>query len=143
MSFLINLKIGLRLALLLTTVLLTLVLVAATGLWGQASLFGRVEHAIEHDLKLAEVSAEMRSQVLQARRYEKDSLLNLQRPEALAGYVDKWRSARRRLTELLGQARTLQPDGDGPAVLDAMEQALGTYSTSFEQVAAGIGSGQW
>ncbi|MFO1327212.1 MAG: methyl-accepting chemotaxis protein [Rubrivivax sp.] len=141
MNHLLHLKIGPRLAVLLSAVLGLLVLVAATGLWGQSSLFGLVRQAFERDVALATAASDLHVQVLQARRFEKDILLNLQRPEAVTAYAEKWRQARKRAVELLATVRRLETAGGSAPGLDEMARDLNTYATQFEALVASIGAG--
>jgi methyl-accepting chemotaxis protein len=137
-----NLRIGARLALVLGGVLLMTVAVALSGLWGLNTLFATSERVLAQDVALAQHAAEIQNLVLQARRFEKDALINLTEMDKLEGYLKKWSDARRKLDATIAKARTLAVAAEDTRALDEMAQGLKAYAAGFEATAAQMKAGQ-
>jgi hypothetical protein len=79
--------------LVLGSALLVVAICAATEYWGFFKL-GQVAAAFRHgDTALALATEDMRDEVLQLRRFEKDVLLNVGSPELVQSYQAKWEDA--------------------------------------------------
>jgi len=141
MRFLHHLKIGQRLALALGLVLLMMAGVAVGGLWGLRSLASITQHALEQDVALGQQAARLRSLVLQERRFEKDSFINLGSIEALNGYVKKWNDTREALQHVLAETRRLELAPVDAEQLAQMSASFDGYVAGFNATLAGIRAG--
>jgi methyl-accepting chemotaxis protein len=142
MNALKNLKIGTRLALALGCVLAIMAGVAMAGVWGAQSLYRISHHVLTQDVRLAQEAAEIRSEVLQARRFEKDAFINMADADKLASYRKKWSDARAQLEQALAETRRLELTGEDRQALDQMTEHLRVYAGGFEATVAAIASGQ-
>jgi methyl-accepting chemotaxis protein len=103
---------------------------AGTEWWGTENLQRFVMTTMHGDVALAQVAADMRDDVLQLRRYEKDVLLNVASPEIAESYRAKWDRAFLDLRYDLVRARALAPATSSGA-LQAFENSLAFYRTGF------------
>jgi len=72
-----NMKISRRLLLGFGIVLLLLLVVAGAGYWGLQSVTGETVAMLDGDLKLMDLWGEVDSDVVELRRSEKDTFLNI------------------------------------------------------------------
>ncbi len=142
MNILNKLKIGHRLAVLLGSLLALMCALVVAGLWGQGALYERTRHAMEHEVHLATHAAEIRSLVLLARRFEKDSVINLGQADALASYGKRWQATCRKLVETLAEARAVDLAGPDREALETMGRELQIYIAGFESTIAAVGAGR-
>jgi methyl-accepting chemotaxis protein len=131
-----DIKIGLRLGLGFGLVLLLLLALGASGYWGLHSVSHMVLRALGGDAKIADHAAGAHALVLDLRRFEKDTFLNIDSRETRQDYFDKWSKANE---ELSGEIRTLEQaatlPGDREAV-QTMKGELAAYSAGFRSVYA-------
>ena len=142
MQALMNLKIGSRLALVLGCVLTITAAVAGAGLWGMNALHAAASRALGQDVKLAQQAGDIQNLILLARRYEKDTFINLSETEKLKEYESKWTETRARLTKSIVQLRGLQLDAQDSRDAGQLDDHLRAYAQGFEATLAAIRRGQ-
>ncbi|HSW05698.1 methyl-accepting chemotaxis protein [Aquabacterium sp.] len=142
MTFFQDMRIGLRLAFVLGGVLVLTAAVAASGLLGLNGLYGIASRVLTQDVELATQARDIQNLILQARRFEKDALINLTEPEKLGNYLKKWQGARTKLGDTLTKTRRLPLSADDLAALDKMAASLGAYGAGFEATVARMQGGQ-
>jgi methyl-accepting chemotaxis protein len=120
--------------------LLAIAICAATQYWGISKL-GQVAVAFRHgDTALALATKDMRDEVLQLRRYEKDVLLNVGSPELVQSYQAKWQDAFLQLRYDLVRVRRSTP-GEADSTLQEVVDSMEAYRTGFLQTYEQIRSG--
>jgi len=93
-----NLTIMGRLSAAFGVLLVLLLACAGVGVIGQNMLYSTAHHAATNDVQLAQRAAKIDLLVLNERRFEKDSFINLDDAEKLASYKQKWDSVKSSLT---------------------------------------------
>jgi|GEM_PF-1484962 len=88
-----NMKIGARLGLGFTLLLLLLIIVGCAGYWGVKTSTDTTIKMLKSDAMIAQHSARARADVLDMRRFEKDMFLNIRSKEKVAEYYEKWQQA--------------------------------------------------
>ncbi|MGO9625182.1 MAG: methyl-accepting chemotaxis protein [Steroidobacteraceae bacterium] len=124
-------------------VLLVLLLACAgVGVIGQNMLYSTAHHAATNDVQLAQRAAKIDLLVLNERRFEKDSFINLDDAEKLASYKQKWDSVKSSLTAEIAQANTLELTADDRKALQQIDLGFRAYVDGFEKTFERIRSGQ-
>jgi len=139
--FLRNTSIGMRLGLGFGTVLLLLAVAMGIGLHGLHSVYRAATTAIGSDMLLAQKADEIRIHILTARRYEKDSFINLDVPDRFAAYQQKWQANLGALRASIASMRQLALGEADRHALDRIEQGLRQYAGGFEKTVGMIDSG--
>ena len=91
-----------RLALGFGVVLFLLLVVAVAGHWGMESITHETVVMLRGDSKISQLADEAKILTLELRRFEKDTLLNLDNPPKMADYQEKWKTQLERLRNTLG-----------------------------------------
>ena len=130
-----------RLALGFGVVLFLLLVVAVAGYWGMESVTHETISMLRGDVKVSQLADEAKITTLELRRYEKDTLLNMDNKPVMQSYQEKWK----------GQLATLQStvaDLDGRVSADsskqlvsAMEHEISAYERGVSLTVAGINDG--
>jgi len=141
MNMLNNLKIGTRLTLVLTSVLLALMAVAAAGLWGLSSVSNTTQRALKQDVKLAEHAAEIQNLILLARRFEKDTFINIADAARRDDYVKRWQANRAKLNTVLADVGKLDLTPEDTAAVEGMGKHFAGYVSGFDAVVEAIKRG--
>jgi methyl-accepting chemotaxis protein len=131
-----NMKIGARLALGFGLVMLLLIALGVSGYWGLNAVSQVVLRTLGGDAKIASHSAEAHALVLDLRRFEKDTFLNIDSTEVRQDYFDKWNKANKELAGSimsLERAATLQQDRE---TVQTMKNDLAAYTAGFNSVYA-------
>jgi methyl-accepting chemotaxis protein len=139
---LLRFRIGTRLAAVMAAVLVTIAGVSGAGIWGLGELYAMSNRMLSQHVALAQHAAEIRSLVLEQRRFEKDALLNLGDPEKRDGYAQKWQGARAELAKQVDAAGRLAVEEDDVRALQAIAGHARTYAAGFENTLAALRSGQ-
>lgn len=127
-------------SLLFGAALLVLAICAATEYWGIVKV-GQVAAAFRHgDTALALATEDMRDDVLQLRRFEKDVLLNVGSPQLVESYQAKWEDAFLHLRYDLARARR-SAAGEADLHLQEVVDFMAVYRTVFLQICGQIRSG--
>jgi methyl-accepting chemotaxis protein len=123
------------------SVLLALLLVSACfGVLGLNRLFSAADQAVTQDVPLAQQAAKIDILVLNERRFEKDSFINLADAGKLASYLKKWRDARATLFVEFATTRRLRLNDSDRLLLGNIESSYSTYAVGFEHTVALIHS---
>ncbi|MEK8033487.1 methyl-accepting chemotaxis protein [Ideonella sp. DXS29W] len=142
MTAFLNLKIGARLGLMIGTVLLMMASIAGTGIWGLNALHDMTRRTLDQDVALAQRAAELQILVLQERRFEKDSFINLADAEKRESYVKKWKDAGAKLQAVLDKAKALDLSEEDRAELGRIGEGYKAYADGFASTIAAIEAGQ-
>ena len=137
-----NLTIVGRLGVSFGALLMFLVICVTVGVIGINRLYATAHRAIGEDVELAQRAAAIEVLVLNERRFEKDTFINLADAEKLASYKQKWDDARTALSNELAAAGKLDLDAGDRKVIDQIIQGFRTYIDGFEKTFARIGAGQ-
>ncbi|MGA2708355.1 MAG: methyl-accepting chemotaxis protein [Steroidobacteraceae bacterium] len=137
-----NLTIMGRLSAAFGVLLVLLLACAGVGVIGQNMLYSTAHHAATNDVQLAQRAAKIDLLVLNERRFEKDSFINLDDAEKLASYKQKWDSVKSSLTAEIAQANTLELTADDRKALQQIDLGFRAYVDGFEKTFERIRSGQ-
>ena len=131
-----NAGIATRLAMGFGCLLLMMVASILTGLHGLRGLSDAALHAVGSDVLRAQRAQEVRILILTARRYEKDSFINLDAPQKFEAYRKKWSEAVASLDKAIAQLRTMPLEDGDAAAAAKLAQALPLYRQGYESVLA-------
>jgi methyl-accepting chemotaxis protein len=141
-----NWTIGRRLLIGFGTILILLAGVGGVGYWSAQRIsegaISEFELMLKTDAALAENSARARADVLELRRFEKDSFLNIKSKEVVMNYVGEWKGAKEHLLARLNdleKAATLEKDKDN---IKTMRTEFANYETGFNKVLSLIQEGK-
>jgi methyl-accepting chemotaxis protein len=122
-------------------VLALLLMATGVGLAGMRSIHTAASQAIDSDVRRAEMAASVRITILTARRYEKDTFINLNAPDKFAAYQKKWQANQDDLhTKLKAMSQLAMPDEDRVAV-QSITKAAQAYAAGFAGTLATIDKG--
>jgi len=123
------------------SVLLVLLLVCTCfGVLGVGRLFSAADLAVAQDVSLAQQAAKIEILVLNERRFEKDSFINLADAGKLASYLKKWSDARAALRVEFAATHRLALNDADRQLLGKIESSYGAYAAGFEHTVALIHS---
>jgi len=130
-----------RLALGFGVVLFLLLVVTVAGYWGMESVTHETVSMLRGDSKVSQLADEAKIKTLELRRYEKDTLLNMDNKPVMQNYQEKWKSQLSELRSIVSDLDArVASDGSKQLVL-AMERELAAYERGVEAVVAGINDG--
>jgi len=134
-----NFSIAQRLAIGFGAVLSLLLLVAVAGYSGMQSVVRETISMLRGDERLSQLADENKIATLELRRFEKDTLLNLDNPAEMNAYQEKWKTQistmRHNLTELEGlalQAEDRQLISQINTDLNVYEQGIHSVVTAID-----------
>ena len=122
---------------------LLVVLLALTAAVSLASLRGITRSAaayLGYNARLADLALRIEVQVLQLRRFEKETFLTLDSERVRSEYVSRWRTALEALTGLLGETSKAAVADEDKAAVATLSEQLKQYETGFGTVYALIQS---
>jgi len=121
--------------------LCVLMLVAAVdGAFGTQDIVDTAK-VMERELQLTQVATQLRVEALQLRRFEKDTLINIDKPDKVLDYREKWEQALRSARQVRGEAAKLA-SGETLASLRSLQGELDAYADGFRSVADDIRAGK-
>ncbi|WP_445620172.1 methyl-accepting chemotaxis protein [Kushneria sp. Sum13] len=129
-----RLNIGTRLGLAFGVLTLLLIASAVVGLLGLGNMKDTADRAINTDALLAQNALNVQRLALQARRFEKDSFINIATPEKVAGYHDKWEASRQSLSQTLTEGQKLAPSDELRQLYVQADTALEAYAAGFKAI---------
>jgi twitching motility protein PilJ len=91
---------------------------------------------LQEDARLADLALRAQVKVLELRRFEKDSFLNLDNEAALTDYLAKWSVQRNQLLELVDQVAAVAVHAEDRTVVESLRKDLAGYEKGFGDVAA-------
>ena len=133
-----NVRISTRLALSFFAVLSLLAVATWIGLSGLDTMYRAADNTIRHDVRLAQHASAIGRLVVNERRYEKDMILNLDRPENIGDYRKKWDESNQQLDKEVLAARELDISDKDRQALDEIQKAHGVYTAGMASVAGRI-----
>ena len=136
-----RLSILMRFAVCISALLGLLIASAGFGVLGLNRLFATAERAVTQDVQLAQTAAKIEVLVLNERRFEKDSFINLADAGKLASYLQKWADTRAQLLQELGAARRFDLDTQDRELLERIAASHQSYAAGFEHTVAMIRAG--
>ncbi|MBS0374632.1 MAG: hypothetical protein JSR73_08605 [Proteobacteria bacterium] len=116
------------------------VVTTATGYWGLSRLDAVARGLQRGDAALAVAAEDLREDVLELRRYEKDVFLNVGEQDLVRQYRAKWDAAFLRLRYDLGRAHSATGDSQEPK-LEQVTRWIGEYREAFGQIYEAISNG--
>jgi methyl-accepting chemotaxis protein len=132
---------GLRrlLAITIATAILSVVITGAVAYWGMVRL-DVAAHGMRHgDTALANAAEDMREDVLELRRYEKDVFMNVGADDLVRQYKEKWDRALLLLRYDLQRAR--RTDSTSQEELQKVTDRIAAYSVAFGRIYDSIANG--
>jgi len=130
-----------RLALGFGVVLFLLLVVAAAGYWGMESVTRETVSMLRGDSKISQLADEAKISTLELRRYEKDTLLNMDNRTIMQNYQEKWKAQLSDLRSTVSELDTRVSSDGSKQLVSAMEREIAAYERGVDAVVAGINDG--
>ena len=130
-----------RLALGFGVVLVLLLVVAAAGYWGMESVTRETVSMLRGDSKVSQLADEAKIATLELRRYEKDTLLNMDNKPVMQSYQEKWKAELSVLQSTVSDLDARVTSDSGKQLVSAMEREIATYERGVAATVAGINDG--
>ncbi|WP_226667873.1 methyl-accepting chemotaxis protein [Microbulbifer aggregans] len=135
-----RINIGMRLAIAFALVVGLLAIATGVGLLSLSNFKNTAKEALSVNAALALNAQQVQILALQERRFEKDVFINVNKPEKVQSYFERWQQTGERLDHALENGQTLTSD---PTLLEhyaLARQALAAYREDFigihERIAA-------
>jgi methyl-accepting chemotaxis protein len=136
-----QIRIGVRLSMLLGLMGLLMIAIAISGHLGLAGVTASMQDIFSHDIKLVEEAANVRGETLQLRRFEKDYFINIGAPAEQAEYLSKWSDTRDRLIGKLDVLERVAVRAEDHEVIRMMHRELGNYLAGCTKVMGAVRDG--
>jgi methyl-accepting chemotaxis protein len=130
-----------RLALGFGVVLFLLLVVAVVGYWGMESVTRETVSMLRGDSRVSQLADEAKITTLELRRFEKDTLLNMDNKPAMQAYQEKWKTQLAGLRSIVSDLNTRVDSESSKQLVSAMEHEIATYARGMDAVVAGINDG--
>ncbi len=130
-----------RLALGFGVVLLLLLVVAVAGYWGMESVTRETVSMLRGDSKVSQLADEAKIATLELRRFEKDTLLNMENKLVMQSYQDKWKAELSQLQTIVTELGALVTTDEDKQLVAAMQTEIAVYDRGVDGVVAGINDG--
>lgn len=130
-----------RLALGFGVVLFLLIVVAAAGYWGMDSVTHETISMLRGDSKISQLADEAKIITLELRRYEKDTLLNMDNKPVMQGYQEKWKEQLAQLHSVVGDLDSRVTSDSSKQLVTAMDREIAAYERGVSAVVTGINDG--
>jgi len=138
-----NLKVGVRMAILLVTVLLLLVAVGYTGYRGVTSVRKANMELLDKDVQLFAAFSEIRVKVLDLRRYEKNMFIRIGATDERAKKdFPKWEEIVKQTGTRLAELDKQVTEEKDREIVRKIQEGLGQYAAAFKGVYARMQSGE-
>lgn len=119
-----------------------ILLVALVGGLSLTNFHGKIKTLLHTDLLIATNLNEVRYQAGNLRRFEKDTFINISKPEKIAEYKGKWDKALASAQTALEKCLQIEDeDTSFPAEVKDLQGKIQAYATGFSQVHSAISSG--
>jgi methyl-accepting chemotaxis protein len=138
-----NLRIGIRLPLAFSVVLLFLLCAAAAGLWATRKLSADTLQLLRTEAQLQQKYTAARDHAIELRRYEKDTLLNFENKGEQEQAIDTWKTTDQRLHEDISELEKMVVNADDVDAISTAKNALRDYETGFQSLVAKMRAGQF
>lgn len=133
-----NFSIAQRLAMGFGAVLALLLVVAIAGYWGMQSVVRETVAMLRGDERLSQLADETKIATLELRRFEKDTLLNMDDKAEMGAYQDKWKAQIYKLRQSLAELDKLATAAEDKQLLSQINSELNVYEQGVGTVVAGI-----
>jgi len=138
-----NTRIGFRIGGLATLLLMLLTVVGGIGLLGLRSISSLSTGFIQQEYVASDSLGDLRKEMIQLRRHEKDILINLGNAESMQKYLKSWKDGKALVDDKLGRL-----DGMSGALgiadpLALLRQSLEVYAQVFAKTSAAALAGQY
>ena len=133
-----NFSIAQRLAMGFGVVLSLLLVVAIAGYWGMQSVARETVAMLRGDERLSQLADENKITTLELRRFEKDTLLNMDDKPKMASYQEQWKAQVSKLRQNLAELDKLTTVSDDKQLLKQINSELNIYEQGVQAVVAGI-----
>jgi methyl-accepting chemotaxis protein len=130
-----------RLALGFGVVLFLLLVVSTAGYWGMESITGETVAMLRGDSKISQLADEAKITTLELRRYEKDTLLNMENKPVMLSYLEKWKGQLETLRSIVTELNTRVSSDSSKVLVAAMDREILSYERGFDAVITGISDG--
>ena len=130
-----------RLALGFGVVLFLLLVVAVAGYWGMESVTRETVSMLRGDSKISQLADEAKITTLELRRYEKDTLLNMDNKPVMQAYQEKWKGQLAQLRSTVSDLDSRVSSDGSKQLVAAMEREIAAYERGVDAVVAGINDG--
>lgn len=130
-----------RLALGFGVALFLLLVVAAAGYWGMESVTRETVAMLRGDSKISQLADEAKILTLELRRYEKDTLLNMDNKPVMQNYQEKWKAQMVDLRAIIADLDGRVVSDNSKQLVNAMDRELAAYERGVDGVVAGINDG--
>jgi len=138
MSFLNNWSVSRRLTVAFGAMAVIVLVVALMGYAGIGSVAGLSREIVSIEAVVALGSKDLQSAVLNLRRFEKDTFLNIDDNAKATEYVDKWKKEREKLEAAWLRLEQTSNIPEERTQLERGRANLDAYTKGFEEVVAGI-----
>ena len=115
--------------------------VALSGYWGMESVTHETVSMLRGDAKVSQLADEAKITTLELRRYEKDTLLNMDNKPVMGDYQEKWKAQLSRLRSIVAQLDTLVVSAESKQLVSAMNSEISAYERGVDGTVAGISDG--
>ena len=130
-----------RLAVGFGVVLFLLLVVAVAGYWGMESVTHETVSMLRGDSKVSQLADAAKIATLELRRFEKDTLLNMDNKPVMQSYHDKWKTELAQLRAAVGELDSLIGSGENKRLITEMDTEIAAYESGYDGVVAGINDG--
>ena len=130
-----------RLALGFGVVLFLLIVVAAAGYWGMDSVTHETISMLRGDSKISQLADEAKIITLELRRYEKDTLLNMDNKPVMQSYQEKLKEQLAQLHSVVGDLDSRVTSDSSKQLVTAMDREIAAYERGVSAVVTGINDG--
>jgi methyl-accepting chemotaxis protein len=127
-----------RLAVGFGVVLFLLLVVAVAGYWGMESVTHETVSMLRGDSKVSQLADAAKIATLELRRFEKDTLLNMDNKPVMQSYHDKWKTQLAQLRASVGELDSLIGSGENKRLITQMDSEIAAYENGYDAVVAGI-----
>jgi methyl-accepting chemotaxis protein len=136
-----KLSVAKRLAVGFGVVLFLLLVVAVAGYWGMESVTHETVSMLRGDSKVSQLADAAKIATLELRRFEKDTLLNMDNKPVMQSYHDKWKTQLAQLRASVGELDSLIGSGENKRLITEMDTEIAAYEGGYDGVVAGINDG--
>ena len=137
-----NISIRTRLVIAFGTVLLLMTACVVTGVWGLSGMFAMAHQAVTNDVQIAQHAARINVLVLNERRYEKDTFINIADADKRASYKKKWDGDRVNIQAEVAAMHQLQLSDEDRAAIGQVGTQLAAYADGFSGIVKQIEASQ-
>ncbi|HEY1397079.1 methyl-accepting chemotaxis protein [Roseateles sp.] len=123
-------------------VLALLMVVGSVGLFGMQSMRGQTQEFLEKSAARGQRVGSLHGAMGEIRRYEKDMIINYEKPEVVKTAHAAWDAARKAAAEHLDAVSALSPDDD-KATLAQIKASLETYAQKASNVVTQLEAGAY